>query len=64
MNRRRGIGRIEERLAEAIGRAGAGEAFVQKYGTIGNCLVELREGRMTMFRPLVRMPATHRCDPG
>src|ERR1700677_4970728 len=44
MNRWRGIGRIEERLPEAIGRAGAGEAFVQKYGTIGNCLVELGEG--------------------
>src|SRR6202040_3100950 len=45
------------------GSAGAGKAFKQEHGPVGNRLVEFRECRMTMFGPLVWMPATHRGDP-
>ena len=63
MHRRRGIGGIEERFAQAVGRAGTGEALVQEHGTIGNRLVELGQRRMTMFGPLVGMPAAHGGNP-
>src|SRR5579863_8797669 len=63
MHRRSGIHCIEEFLAQTVGSGWASKTFVQEYGSIGNSLIQLRERRVTVFGPLIGMPATHRRDP-
>src|SRR5262249_58958386 len=63
MNFRSGVRGVEELLAKSVGHCRTGESFIQQYRPVGHSIVEFFPGGMPMFSPLIRMPATHGCDP-
>jgi hypothetical protein len=59
----RRIGCVEKLFGEAVHGARAREAFVEKYRPIGHGFVQLRERRVAVLGPLIRVPTAHRRDP-
>ena len=60
---RAGVGGVEERLAEAVRRARAGEPRVEEHRPVRHRFVELGPRRHAVLGPLVRVEAAHRRDP-
>src|SRR5579871_1451380 len=59
-----GIRGVKEFLAQGIGCGGPRKSLVEEHGAIWHGGIQLRQCGMAMFRPLIRMPATHGSDPG